>query len=60
MTQMSAGQVPGIPASGQFRIASVNLHGGISDGDDTRLRRQLAMLADAGADVWALLPSKEW
>lgn len=24
MTQMSAGKVPGIPASGQFRIASVN------------------------------------
>ena len=29
MTQMNAGQVPGIPASGQFRIASVNLHGGL-------------------------------
>ena len=26
MTQMNTGQVPGGPASGQFRIASANLH----------------------------------
>jgi len=46
----------------EFSYGSYNLeNGGISDGDDTRLRRQLAMLADAGADVvWALLPSREW
>lgn len=43
----------------EFAYGSYNLgNGGIDDGDDTRLRRQLAMLAGTGADAWALQECK--
>lgn len=43
----------------EFTYGSYNLeNGGIDDGDDSRLRRQLAMLAQAGADSWALQECK--
>jgi len=46
MTQMSAGQVPGISASGQFRIASANRHyAGVSrSGDDCRWQASMTAL----------------
>jgi len=49
MTQISAGQAPGIPASGQFRIASVNLHYG--GGDDSRWQASLAALRAWDPDI---------
>src|ERR1700728_2179055 len=43
----------------EFAYGSDNLgHSRIDDGDDTRLRRQLAMLAGTGADAWALQECK--
>jgi endonuclease/exonuclease/phosphatase family metal-dependent hydrolase len=43
----------------EFTYGSYNLeNGGIDNGDDSRLRRQLAMLAQAGADGWALQECK--
>jgi endonuclease/exonuclease/phosphatase family metal-dependent hydrolase len=53
MTQMSAGQVPGIPASGQFRIASVNLHyAGVSrGGDDSRWQASMTALRAWDPDI---------
>lgn len=42
-------------------FGSYNLEeGGIDGGDDSRLRRQLAMLREAQADVWALQECSEW
>ena len=43
----------------EFAFGSFNLEsGGIDQGDDRRLRRQLTMLAEAGADAWALQECK--
>jgi hypothetical protein len=45
----------------QFSYGSYNLeNGGIDNGDDRRLRRQLTLLAQAGADAWALQECKHW
>jgi len=45
----------------EFTYGSYNLeNGGIDDGDDTRLRRQLATLAEVGADGWAIQECKGW
>jgi endonuclease/exonuclease/phosphatase family metal-dependent hydrolase len=45
----------------QITFGSYNLEtGGIDGGRDDRLRRQLAMLADAGADVWAFQECDGW
>lgn len=42
-----------------FALGSYNLgNGGIDQGDDRRLRRQLALLAEADADAWALQECK--
>jgi endonuclease/exonuclease/phosphatase family metal-dependent hydrolase len=35
-------------------------YGGIDDGDDARLRRQLAMLAEVRADSWAFQECSDW
>lgn len=44
-----------------FTFGTYNLeYGGIDKGDDTRLRRQLAMLAEAPADAWALQECSHW
>jgi endonuclease/exonuclease/phosphatase family metal-dependent hydrolase len=45
----------------EFIYGSYNLErGGIDNGDDRRLRRQLAMLAEVGADGWAIQECKHW
>ena len=45
----------------EFTCGSYNvLNGGLDDGSDKRLLRQLAMLADAGADCWAFQEAKGW
>lgn len=45
----------------QLVFGSYNLeNGGIDNGRDDRLRRQLALLAAAGADVWALQECNGW
>jgi endonuclease/exonuclease/phosphatase family metal-dependent hydrolase len=42
-------------------FGSYNLeHGGLDSGDDARLRRQLAVLAGAQVDVWALQECNGW
>ena len=53
MTQMSAGQVPGTPGSGQFRIASANLHyAGVSrSGDDSRWQASMTALRAWDPDI---------
>jgi endonuclease/exonuclease/phosphatase family metal-dependent hydrolase len=44
-----------------FRFGSYNVeNGGVDDGDPRRLRRQLAMLAQARADAWAIQEAKHW
>jgi hypothetical protein len=45
----------------QFSFGSYNLHaGGFDDGRDERLRHQLALLADVGADAWAFQECTGW
>jgi endonuclease/exonuclease/phosphatase family metal-dependent hydrolase len=45
----------------QLVVGSYNLkNGGIDEGRDARLHRQLAMLAAAGADAWMLQECKWW
>lgn len=45
----------------EFSYGTYNFrNGGIDDGGDARLRRQLAMLAGAGADGWAFQECKGW
>lgn len=45
----------------KFVFGSYNLeYGGIDNGSDARLRRQLKMLANANADVWALQECSNW
>jgi hypothetical protein len=45
----------------EFTFGSYNLHaGGFDDGRDERLRHQLALLADVGADAWALQECVGW
>jgi len=53
MTQMNTGQVPGGPASGQFRVASANLHyAGVSrGGDDSRWQASMAALRTWEPDI---------
>ena len=53
MTQMSVGQEPGIPASEQWRIASVNLeHAGVCHGgDDSRWQASMTALRAWDPDI---------
>ena len=53
MTQMNTGQVPGGPASGQFRIASADLHyAGVSrSGDDSRWQASMTALRAWDPDI---------
>jgi endonuclease/exonuclease/phosphatase family metal-dependent hydrolase len=53
MTQTSVSQVPSIPASGQFRIASVNLlNAGVSrSGDDSRWQASMSALRAWDTDI---------
>lgn len=45
----------------KLTFGSCNLeHGGLDGGDDARLRRQLALLAGARADAWALQECRGW
>jgi hypothetical protein len=45
----------------EFAFGSYNLHaGGFDDGRDERLRHQLILLADAGADAWAFQERTGW
>ena len=45
----------------QFTFGTYNLlNGGLDDGSDKRLLRQLTLLADVDADCWALQESKGW
>jgi endonuclease/exonuclease/phosphatase family metal-dependent hydrolase len=44
----------------QFTFGTYNLHGGLDDGSGKRLLRQLALLAEAGADCRALQECKGW
>jgi len=53
MNQMCAGQVPSIPARGEFRVASVNLHyAGVSrGGDDSRWQASMTALRAWDPDI---------
>jgi endonuclease/exonuclease/phosphatase family metal-dependent hydrolase len=45
----------------QLTVGTYNTeYGGFDDGNPARLRRQLAMLARVGADVWALQECSNW
>ncbi len=45
----------------QFTFGTYNLlNGGLDDGSDKRLLRQLTLLAGVGADCWAFQESKGW
>jgi hypothetical protein len=45
----------------EFTFGSYSLHaGGFDDGRDDRLRHQLALLADVGADAWAFQECTGW
>ena len=45
----------------EFAFGSYNLRaGGFDDGRDDRLRHQLVLLADVGADAWAFQECTGW